>query len=55
MLGKLLKYDFRAMWKQFSIVWPAALAIALINRFTLPWQGNTSLLGAQADSLLAQL
>lgn len=52
MLGKLLKYDFRAMWKQFSIVWPAALAIALINRFTLPWQGDTSLLGSQADSLL---
>ena len=37
MLGKLLKYDFRAMWKQFSIIWPAALVIALINRFTLPF------------------
>ena len=32
MLGKLLKYDIRAMWKQFSIIWPAALIIALINR-----------------------
>ena len=35
MLWKLLKYDFRSMWKQFAIVWPAALVIGLINRFTL--------------------
>ena len=21
MLGKLLKYDFRSMWKQFSVIW----------------------------------
>lgn len=31
MTGKLLKYDFRCMFKQFAIVWPAALAIALLN------------------------
>ena len=37
MLGKLLNYDFRAMWKQFSMIWLAALVIALINRFTLPF------------------
>ena len=36
MLRKLLKYDFRSMWKQFAILWPAALALGLINRFTLP-------------------
>lgn len=35
MLFKLLKYDFRAMWKQFSLVWGAALALALVNRFVL--------------------
>ena len=35
MLLKLLKYDFRAMWKQFSLVWGAALALALVNRFTM--------------------
>lgn len=35
MLWKLLKYDFRAMWKQFSIVWLAALVVALVNRLTL--------------------
>lgn len=35
MLLKLLKYDFRAMWKQFSLVWGAALALALVNRFTV--------------------
>ena len=31
MLGKLLKYDFRSMWKQFAFIWPAALALALVN------------------------
>lgn len=35
MLGKLLKYDFKSMWKQFAIVWPAALALALITRLSL--------------------
>ena len=35
MLLKLLKYDLRAMWKQFSLVWGAALALALVNRFTM--------------------
>ena len=35
MLLKLLKYDFRAMWKQFSLIWGAALVLALVNRFTL--------------------
>lgn len=35
MLGKLLKYDFRSMWKQFSVIWPAALILAFINRFTV--------------------
>lgn len=35
MLLKLLKYDFRAMWKQFSLIWGAALALALVNRFIL--------------------
>ena len=31
MFGKLLKYDFRSMWKQFAFIWPAALALALVN------------------------
>lgn len=35
MFGKLLKYDFRSMLKQFAFVWPAALALGLVNRFTL--------------------
>lgn len=38
MLGKLLKYDFRSMFKQFAFIWPAALALGLINRFTLGLQ-----------------
>ena len=28
MLGKLLKYDFRSMFKQFGFIWPAALLLA---------------------------
>lgn len=35
MLGKLLKYDFRSMWKQFALIWPAALVLALVNRLLL--------------------
>ena len=35
MLLRLLKYDFRAMWKQFSLIWGAALVLALVNRFVL--------------------
>ena len=35
MLGKLLKYDFRAMWKQFSMIWLAALVIALMAVITI--------------------
>ena len=35
MLLKLLKYDFRAMWKQFSLIWGAAFALSLVNRAIL--------------------
>ena len=35
MFGKLLKYDFRSMFKQFAFIWPAALALALVNHFTM--------------------
>jgi len=48
MLWKLLKYDFRSMWKQFSIIWPAALVIGLIDRFTLTGQASTSFVGETA-------
>jgi len=34
MLFKLLKYDFRAMWKHFFLIWGAALALALVNCMT---------------------
>ena len=37
MLWKLLKYDFRAMVKSFAILWPASLVVALVNRFTIPF------------------
>ena len=35
MFGKLLKYDFRSMFKQFAFIWPAALGLALVNHFTI--------------------
>ncbi len=35
MFGKLLKYDFRSMLKQFAFIWPAALGLAIVNHFTL--------------------
>lgn len=35
MFGKLLKYDFRSMLKQFAFIWPAALVLALVNHFTV--------------------
>ena len=43
MLLKLLKYDFRSMWKTFSLVWAACLALALVNRFTLDLPGRADL------------
>ena len=45
MLLKLLKYDFRAMWKSFSPIWGAALALAVVNRFTITGRWSTSLVG----------
>ena len=45
MFGKLLKYDFRAMWKQFAFIWPAALVLAVVNRFTLDGLDSTSTVG----------
>ena len=41
MLGKLLRYDFRSMYKQFSILWPAALLAAALNRL-VTWLGRNS-------------
>ena len=56
MLGKLLKYDFRSMWKQFAILWPGALAIGIVNRFTIPWvqgeNGNGGMMAVTAVMLL---
>lgn len=55
MLWKLLKYDFRSMWKQFSIIWPAALVIALINRFTLDGRYSTSDVGGTTSVIMLSL
>ena len=53
MLLKLLKYDFRSMWKTFSLVWAACLVLALVNRFTLPFEGQTNVTIGPGDSILA--
>ena len=45
MLFKLLKYDFRAMWKQFSLIWGAALVLALVNRFSIFWDVDDHVIG----------
>mgnify|MGYP001114683116 CR=1 FL=1 len=45
MFGKLLKYDFRSMCKQFAFIWPAALALALVNHFTISGLDSTSTVG----------
>ena len=45
MFGKLLKYDFRSMFKQFAFIWPAALALALVNHFTVNGLDSTSTVG----------
>ena len=45
MFGKLLKYDFRSMWKQFAFIWPAALALALVNLFTISSLEGSSTVG----------
>lgn len=45
MFGKLLKYDFRSMLKQFAFIWPAALVLALVNRFTLNGLDSSSAVG----------
>lgn len=51
MLWKLLKYDFRAMWKSFALVWPAALVLALVNHFTLPYDEGV----VEANELLTMV
>ncbi len=55
MLWKLLKYDLRAMWKQFSLIWFAALALALVNRFTIDGRNSSSLIGEDTAGLLLML
>ena len=45
MFGKLLKYDFRSMFKQFAFIWPAALVLAAVNRYTVSGLKSTSATG----------
>lgn len=47
MLFKLLRYDLRAAWKQFSLIWGTALALGLVNRFTL-FRSGEDMAGAAA-------
>ena len=45
MFGRLVKYDFRSMFKQFGFIWPAALLLALVNHFTLFGLNSTCTVG----------
>ncbi|NLO84012.1 MAG: hypothetical protein GX096_01075 [Clostridiales bacterium] len=40
MLWKLVKYDCRAMMKQFGLIWPAAILVSLFTRFVLPFESD---------------
>jgi hypothetical protein len=46
MLGKLIKYEFRATAKIILLSWAALLVIAVINYFVMPWTDTGSSLGA---------
>lgn len=50
MLGKLLKYDFRSVSREYMLLWPAALVVALVMRFTIFAQLDT-----MRDNLLANI
>ena len=51
MFGRLVKYDFRSMFKQFGFIWPAALLLALVNHFTLFGLNSTSTVGETAAGM----
>lgn len=55
MLWKLLKYEFRAIWRQFAILWPAALVLALANRFTLPLADHNLPFSAGGNGILVAI
>lgn len=55
MLWKLIKYEFRAIWRQFAILWPAALVLALANRFTLPLADHNLPFSAGGNGILVTI
>ena len=40
MFGKLMKYEIKSMFKQFSFIWIAVIAVAAIIKFTSGFGGN---------------
>jgi hypothetical protein len=46
MLGKLIKYEFRATAKIILLSWAALLVIAVINYFVMPWTDTGSSLSS---------
>ena len=52
MFGRLVKYDFRSMFKQFGFIWPAALLLAMVNHFTLFGLNSTSTAGHRIANFL---
>lgn len=53
MLGKLLKYDFRSVFKEFAYLWPAGLVMALVVRFTMPMMDSDIFGMAIAGSIVS--
>ena len=45
MLGKLLKYDFKSMFRVFVPLWLALLAVSVINHFTTRSTSTSGVLG----------
>lgn len=55
MLGKLLKYDFKSMFRSFVPLWAALLAVSFINRFTIDWNAADGIFGVLAAMLYGGL
>ena len=54
MTGKLMKYEFRSVFKQIGVIWAALPAVAILTSFT-GWIYARSALAQENDQLLGAL
>lgn len=54
MTGKLMKYEFRSVFKQIGVIWAALPAVAILTSFT-GWVYARSALAQENDQLLGAL